>query len=334
MQMYGINTAPECSIPCNLCEGKHIEILATRGRDNLPLQTVICRDCGLAWTDPRPSADATREFYSDKYRRQYKSTLKPKMKHVYRDINRALTRFNRIRPLLLPGMTLLDIGAGAGFFPYVVKKNGFAVTGLEPNTGYAEYARDEFQLEVRIGFIQDIDFEKNSFDIITLNHVLEHLEDPFAALGRLCNWIKPGGYLNVEVPNIEATYHAPRKKFHLAHLYSFNPDNLKLLGEKAGFTVSDFQIVPGTKHINVIFHKPELTGSNELPSTSFAIPGNFQRIMKVYDAHTTWAHYLSPAPYLRLLRKIVSYGQEKIAVSRFNRGREVADYLIGQRNGS
>jgi len=329
-----IYTTTECSVPCNLCGGKRVEILASRSRDKRPLQTVICSDCGLAWTDPRPSADETREFYSEKYRRQYKDTVKPRMKHVYRDINRALVRFNRIRSLLQPGMKILDVGAGAGFFPYVVKKNGFAVTGLEPNTGYAGYAKEEFQLDIRTGFIQDTDFGKNNFDLITLNHVLEHLEDPFAALGRLYNWISPGGYLNVEVPNIEATYHAPGKKFHLAHLYSFNPDNLKLLGEKAGFTVSDLQLVPGTRHINIIFQKPITAKPHDQPIMSYDIPGNYQRIRKVFAAHTVLAHYLSATPYQRLLRKNAAYIREQIAVRRFKRGRELADYLIGNQSGA
>lgn len=321
------------NLPCNLCGGREVEILATRDRDNRPLQTVICRACGLAWTDPRPSADATREFYSEKYRRQYKATPTPKMKHVYRDVRRALVRYDRISTLLVPGMKLLDVGAGGGFFPYVVKQNGYAVTGLEPNTGYAGYARNEFQLDIISGFIQDADFDKNEFDIITLNHVLEHLEDPCAALRRLFDWLRPGGYLNLEVPNIEATYHAPRKKFHLAHLYSFNPDNLRLLGEKAGFTVLDLQIVPGTKHINAILQKPGQAAAAGQAPASYAIPGNYQRIRKVYDSHTSWAHYLSAGPYLRLLRKLAAYSREKLAVSRFNRGREVADYLLGQRGG-
>ena len=327
--MSATDPASVCSIPCNLCGGRAIEILATRDRNNRSLQTVICHDCGLVWTDPRPSADDTREFYSEKYRRQYKATLQPKMKHVYRDVNRAITRFNRIRSLLVPGMKILDVGAGGGFFPYVVKQNGFAVTGLEPNTGYAEYAREEFQLDIKTGFIQDVDFEKNSFDIITLNHVLEHLEDPYSALCHLRIWLRPGGYLNVEVPNIEATYHAPRKKFHLAHLYSFNPANLRRLAEKAGFTIVDLQIVPGTRHINIILQKPGRQ-PGEPSSMSSVLPGNYEQIKNIYDAHTTLAHYLSPGPYLRLLRKIAVYAKEKFTVSRFTRGREVADYVISQ----
>lgn len=323
------------TIPCNLCGGSDgdVEILATRDRNNKPMQTVICLDCGLVWIDPRPSADATKKFYTEEYRKQYKSTFKPKMKHVYRDMKRAIERFKRIRPMLVSGMKILDIGAGAGFFPYVVKQNSYEVAGLEPNIGYAQYANEEFQLDIKVGFIQDIEFENSSFDIVTLNHVLEHLEGPFTTLTRLFDWLKPGGHLNVEVPNIEASYHAPRNKFHLAHLYTFNPENLKLLGEKAGYSVNNLQIVPGTKHINIIFQKPKDPGSNIKFQGPYAISGNYERIRKIHAAHSTLSHYLSTAPYLRFLRKNAGYLYEKIAVSRFTSGRDVADYLIGQQKG-
>ena len=326
------NTAPLCTIPCNLCGGTDIDILATRDRNRQPLQTVICRACGLVWTDPRPPAEATRKFYAEQYRQQYKATLQPKLKHVYRDMLRAIQRFKRIESLLQPGMHLLDIGAGGGFFPYVVKQKGFAVTGLEPNAGYAGYGREEFQLDIKTGFIQEVDYDQDSFDLITLNHVLEHLEDPWLALTRIRGWLKPGGYLNVEVPNIEATYHAPGNKFHRAHLYNFNPGNLQRLGERAGFLVTDVQIVAGTRHINMMMQRPTVAASSA-SGHSYAIPGNNDRIRKICANHTIWAHYLSWQPYVRFLRKMLTYLREQLALRRFKRGRDVADYLLQHRKG-
>ena len=315
------------TIPCNLCGGTDVEILGTRDRNGQPLQTVVCRDCGLVWTDPRPTAAATRKFYADHYRHEYKSTLQPKLKHVYRDMLRAVQRFNRIESLLQPGMKLLDIGAGGGFFPYVVKQRGFNVVGLEPNAGYAGYGQDEFGLDIRIGFIQEAEYDCDSFDIITLNHVLEHLEDPYLALTRIRGWLKPGGYLNVEVPNIEATYHAPGNKFHRAHLYNFNPGNLQRLALRAGFQVTDVQIASGTRHINMIMQRTEAAVS-PAGYGSCAIPGNYDRIMKIFSAHTTRSHYLSWQPYARVLLKMQTYLREQLAVRRFRRGREVADYVL------
>jgi 2-polyprenyl-3-methyl-5-hydroxy-6-metoxy-1,4-benzoquinol methylase len=318
-----------CSIPCNLCGGADVDVLAERDRAGQPLRTVICRACGLVWTDPRPSAADTRAFYAEHYRQHYKRARQPKLKHVYRDIRRAIQRYDRIKPLLRPGVKLLDIGAGGGFFHYVVNQRGHTVIGLEPNAGYADYAREEFQLDIQTGYIQEVNYTAESFDVVTLNHVLEHLEDPFLALTRIRGWLKPGGYLNLEVPNIEATYHAPGHKFHRAHLYSFNPATLRRLAVRAGFVITDALLTPGTRHINLILRKPAAPAAVAGPGV---IPGNHAHIRRLFDAHTTSSHYLSWRPYLRLLRKLAAYAQEQITVRRFKRGREIADYLLEPKN--
>lgn len=323
----------QCSIPCDLCGGTEVQVLATRGRHNTSLRTVMCRGCGLVWTDPRPSADETRNFYSDQYRQLYKATFRPRKKHVYREMKRAIERFRRIRPLLGRGMKLLDIGAGGGFFPYVLGHNGFEITGLEPNRGYAKYANEEFQLDILNCFLQDADFENGSFDMITLNHVLEHLDAPFAALVRIFEWLKPGGYLNIEVPNIEARFHAPRNRFHLAHLYTFNPENLRLMGVKAGFTVEDIKVMPGTGHVNVIFSRQDDRPQELNYRHGCEIPGNFEHIKNKLDSHTSLSHYLSVTPYIRFVRKMLGYFKEQIVVSRFKTGRDIADYLLAKEMG-
>ena len=152
---------------------------------------------------------------------------------------------------------------------------------------------------------------------------------PAAAIRRLLRWNKAGGYLNVEVPNIEATYHAPGHKFHLAHLYTFNPDNLMLLGRKAGYLIQDMELMAGTKHINIIFQRPADPIQPSMPD-SFSIPGNYDRIRRIFDHHTPMRHYLSTRPYVRLIRKTVGYFREKIAVSKFRRSREIADYILSR----
>jgi len=315
------------TIPCNLCGATDVEVIGTTDRKGRPLRSVICKGCGLAWTDPRPGKEATREFYAEHYRIQYKASPKPKLKHVYREMHRAIQRLRRIEPLLAPGMCLLDIGAGAGFFPYTVQHRGYTIEGIEPNQGYAAYAMDELRLDIKTGFLQDFNFAAGSFDIITLNHVLEHLEDPVAALQRLLHWNKPGGFLNIEVPNIEATYHAPGHRFHLAHLYTFNPDNLALLTRKAGYEVHNLQLMPGTVHINLLLHKP----AAPLPAPgALGIPGNYHRIKGVLDRHTSLRHYLSPGIYARFFRKQLGYLKEKIVVRKFHNARELADNLLAR----
>ena len=74
-----------------------------------------------------------------------------------------------------------------------------------------------------------------SFDVVTMYHALEHVEDPSAILSRLRGWMAESGVLLIEVPNVEAVCIAPAHRFHFAHFYNFNRDALEALGRKAGF---------------------------------------------------------------------------------------------------
>jgi methylase of polypeptide subunit release factors len=108
-----------CSIPCNLCGGTEVSILSNRSRSGKPLRTVICRACGLVWSDPRPH-DA-RRFYEQEYRLSYKHTYRPKLKHVLRAGNVALSRFEKIEQLLSTRKAVLDVGTGGGEFAYLLQ---------------------------------------------------------------------------------------------------------------------------------------------------------------------------------------------------------------------
>lgn len=322
-----------CTIPCNLCDGTEVEQVGSIDRSGHPLRTVICRNCGLVWTDPRPSPEETRRFYAEEYRLAYKAAYTPKPKHAYRETLRALERVKGISSILKPGDSVLDVGCGGGFFVYALTQHGMHARGIEPNKGFAEYARNELKMDVQNIFLQDASFPEATFDVVTLNHVLEHVEDPRATLVRLSQWIKPNGFLVVEVPNVEATYHSPRNRFHIGHLYNFNPYTLEEIGRRAGLTIHRSTLIPGTKHLHITFQRPAVAPA---PVARVQNTDNYQRVQNILRKHTTLAHFASPVPYTRLLQKqwqgIVEWTQTRHASS----GREIVDSLIGSigRSGS
>lgn len=222
-------------------------------------------------------------------------------------------------------MQLLDVGSGGGFFPYVARHQGIEARGIEPNRGFAQYALGELGVPTTHAFFQDVEWPAESFDMITLNHVLEHVEDPCQALRRLRRWLKPSGYLVVEVPNIEATYHAPQNRFHLGHLYNFNSATLQRLGEKAQLGVHGSQLVTAERHLHVTFQKMALGLYGQ---DDFQLPGNYQRIMAILKRHSPWRHYRSRVPYLRLLQKQSQYLAERRGIRGMHSPRAIADSLI------
>ncbi|MCS6897808.1 MAG: class I SAM-dependent methyltransferase [Nitrospira sp.] len=314
--------AESCSIPCNLCGGKDVLTLSNRSRSGNPLRTVICRACGLVWSDPRPY-DA-RRFYEEEYRLSYKQIYQPKLKHVLRAGKVALSRFEKIEDLLAGPRAVLDVGSGGGEFAYLLQSLGHRVQGVEPNRGYAEYSKQEYGLAVRVGFVQDITFPSESFDVVTIWHVLEHTEDPGAVLARLRSWLKPKGTLVVEVPNVEATCQAPKNTFHEAHLYNFNVMTLRRLGKKQGLHEVWHVISRDGGNITMVFTPGESRIDTE---AGLGIPGNCEWIARIVRRHSTWRHHLTPTPYVRTWQRLCRSIEERRETVAMMSGKELLDGL-------
>lgn len=307
---------------CNLCGGEHVSVLSNRSRDGGELRTVICNACGLVWSDPFPH-DA-RKFYEDEYRVNYKNTYQPKAKHVLRAGKVALTRHTKIKDLLDKPQTILDVGTGGGEFAYLLKCLGHNIQGIEPNKGYGQYSAAEYGLQLQHGFIQDGEFEPESFDLITIWHVLEHTEDPFFVVNKLRNLLKTDGILVVEVPNMEATCQSPISTFHQAHLYNFNLATLRKLGEKAGLVEQRHLFSEDGGNVTLFFKKVA-----NLPDVQadWTIAGNAERISSIYKAHTNLKHYTGMAPYLRFVRRMARSVYETNAVKGFTNSKTLLDGL-------
>lgn len=84
----------ECTIPCNLCGSLSVETLSLKDRNGYYLRTVICKKCGLIWSDPRPAEENIKKFYLKEYRKEYKGITRPKKKHIYRDSKEAIKRYS------------------------------------------------------------------------------------------------------------------------------------------------------------------------------------------------------------------------------------------------
>jgi len=112
---------------------------------------------------------------------------------------RRLTQLREVG--LSPPGRLLDIGAGRGRFVAQARAVGWYAHGIEPSRRGVEAAK-AIGIELVAGDIDSADVPPGSLDAATLWHVLEHVEDPGAALERIAGWLRPGGMLLVGVPNL------------------------------------------------------------------------------------------------------------------------------------
>jgi SAM-dependent methyltransferase len=137
---------------------------------------------------------------------------------------------------------LLDVGCGKGRFLAAARDAGWQVLGVEFSPTSAAAARLAHGVDVVSGDFLEAPLE-GDFDVITMWHVLEHLPDPAAAIGRAAELLRPGGRLVVSVPNVDSLQArlGGERWFHLdlpRHLFHFGPRSLSAMVGRAGFHVT------------------------------------------------------------------------------------------------
>ena len=222
---------------CILCGGKRAENVSTRDRRRRPLTSVLCMECGLVYHSPIPTDAELEAFYRDAYRLEYKGAAVPSRRQIVRNFTYVQAFFERNAALFANARTCLDVGAGSGEFLFFAQSLGMEAKGIEPNKGYAAYARESLGLDVATAFIQEADYPQGGADLIRLNHVLEHLNRPVDSLRALGRWLADDGVIYIEVPNIEnyADTKSRGNIFHFGHVFNFNPWTLRACAGLAGF---------------------------------------------------------------------------------------------------
>jgi SAM-dependent methyltransferase len=138
---------------------------------------------------------------------------------------------------------LIDIGAGTGHFAAAMQQRGWQVVAVEKNESARMIARDKFGLDIRPPESLDECAHQSSYDVVTLWHVMEHLEDLNKAWTQAYDLLTPNGLLVVAVPNA-ASYDAARLKHYWAaydvprHLWHFTPDTIQQMAFKYGFLMT------------------------------------------------------------------------------------------------
>ena len=214
--------------------------------EHLVTNVVRCQYCHFVYTNPlilNEGATALEGGYGEAEVYDASSSVNPEILFV-----QTLKKIEQFRK---PPGVLLDIGCGKGEFLKVARDRGWSVAGVEASRGMAEYATKTLKLDVFCGSLKDSKWPDHSFDVITLNMVLEHVHAPHDLFGDISRLLKPDGILFVEVPNMDsfmlacARFYFRLRKLDWSpllsplhppyHCYGYNKKSLAKLAGQHGF---------------------------------------------------------------------------------------------------
>jgi 2-polyprenyl-3-methyl-5-hydroxy-6-metoxy-1,4-benzoquinol methylase len=231
---------------CPLCKSDKISAYL-KAEDHLLSHKTFdifqCLNCSFVFTQGVPAPDRIGQYYQSPDYISHSDTRKGLMNKLYHLGREVMLKkkYGMIRKVF-SGKHLLDIGCGTGYFPAYMKRKGFNVAGVEADPKARAFAQKEFDIPVFSPgeFINS--GIKGRFDVITLWHVLEHLDDFNLYLEKILEYLSPGGSLIIALPNCSAYDARHYKEFWAGydvprHLWHFTPSTLQYLAEKHGLRV-------------------------------------------------------------------------------------------------
>jgi ubiquinone/menaquinone biosynthesis C-methylase UbiE len=216
--------------------------------------------CGLCWLDPTPVEEDIPQFYVNYFTHEITGSkqrfllrvrswlyrgyfLVTSLPSAFLGLTAARDRIQHMYLQDKPPGKVLDVGCGSGVFLHRMFKRGWSATGLDFDPKAIENARIKYgtDLTVMHSDLAGARFADDSFDAVTLSHVIEHAPDPTALLAECRRVLKPGGRCVITTPNIHSSGHkrfqdcwwgldAPR------HLQIFSSAALRDCAKKAGFS--------------------------------------------------------------------------------------------------
>jgi len=258
---------------------------------------VRCNRCGLVYQNPRPTAESLMNFFSTQEFLSAKEAGVDFDKFIgYWDYlgdelpRQRIAAYRYQRLISLTGdrkLKILKGGCGPGTFLALAKSKGHDVTGVETSNFFCKYGKYKYGLDLIHSSFEDADLPENSFDVILLLGVLQHLNDPKLCLEKANRLLKDNGYFLVNYMASDSVMTRLQGQNHFVFrpqvLNFFSKKNLLQLLGIAGFDVMshdfDFQYTTLSKLVWLSRMRFLWEGLKFLPTDKIVfklpIPGGF-----------------------------------------------------------
>ena len=226
-------------VPCVLCFGDDTEVAFDAGVAQMH-RIVRCKKCHLLYASPRglefehqdePEEDLNFDPNG------YIAQRCQKERYQVQDYAKTIRFLNSLHP---QRGQLLEVGSGFGYLLAKFREEGWAVTGCDPWRAACTFARTTHGIDAISTILENAGIPDDTFDVVILNHVIEHMTDPLQSLREIRRVLKPRGHLVIETPRYDTLMFKllGRRERSLscdAHIYFFTSESLGKLYGLAGF---------------------------------------------------------------------------------------------------
>lgn len=256
-----ISVESPCGAKPDLVEAVH---LADRDRYGFPVSTWLSKKSGIAWTSPQMDKDLTDQFYREFFHKIYRDPNDSISQRFSQQVVRSFGLIKEIEQSGLvtnfEGKTVLDVGCAAGGMLLPFLERGCRVAGCDiGGTDYLDFG-NKLGLNLRSSTTTELVEQRESYDIVLMSHVLEHITNPLEFLQELRSLLSDDGLLAIEVPGIKnlVNYQFDFQKYlQNSHTHHYCANSLTALLENAGY-----KIARSNEVVRVIALKADKTGDH------------------------------------------------------------------------
>lgn len=208
----------------------------TLGKNN-GVEILKCSKCGFGITK-----DFVKPDYAHYHRDQIYEQNENQFKNIFKRIVKDVLRYKK-------SGKALDVGSSTGILLSLFEQRGWEVQGIEPSEEASSNA-DRLGIPTINNSFEKANLNLDSFDVIVVDHVLEHMMDLDEVLGKVSRILKNDGVLVVNVPNfgsLSARLNGVSWEYVLPqeHLWHFTYQSLETLLKKHGFKVLSWEARSG-----------------------------------------------------------------------------------------
>jgi 2-polyprenyl-3-methyl-5-hydroxy-6-metoxy-1,4-benzoquinol methylase len=214
---------------------------------------VRCSKCNLMYASPRRIQGIVREEEDiDLVYEGRLDMLIEKARSQVADYKATFALLDKLHP---NRGRLLEVGSSFGYHLLEFKKRGWTVEGLDPVRAACEYSQRELGVPAKAALLEDSGYKDETFDVVIMNHVIEHVPDPVACVKELHRITRPGGHLVLETPSYDSLMfkvfgRRERSVSCEGHIYFFTAESLRAVYERAGFKLVDQRYTGRTVTLN------------------------------------------------------------------------------------